>query len=211
MDNEKRIPEESESVSFWICQIRDGEIIATEKIWGRYFQSLTAFASSRIKEFASPDTDGEEIAVSALNDLFQGLQRGQFPDLMNRDDFWRLLTCITRRRIADHFDFHLRPKRDVRRNESLDRAKVEAQQNLNFDRIADNPAWQAEFADTCQMLFSALDNPQLREIACLILDGFKQEEIAAQLGVVPRTIARKVALIKSIWQNLLKELNIFEN
>jgi len=211
MGSDKRISEESESVSFWIGQIRDGESVATEKIWRRYFQSLADFASFRMKEFTSPVADGEEIAVSAFNDVFQGLQRGRFPNLMNRDDFWKLLICITRRRIADHVEFHLRPKRDIRRNESFDKGKVDAQRNLNFDRIADNPAWQAEFADTCQMLFSALDNHQLREIACLILDGFKQDEIAAKLRVVPRTIERKVALIRSIWQTLLEELKIIES
>ena len=57
-------------------------------------------------------------------------------------------------------------------------------------------------AEECERLLGALTQGDLREVAVWKMEGYSNEEIAAKLGCVPRTIERKVALIRTLWEGL---------
>jgi DNA-directed RNA polymerase specialized sigma24 family protein len=61
------------------------------------------------------------------------------------------------------------------------------------------PAFAAQAAEEFERLLALLDDDELRSIACCKLEGFNTEEIAERLGYVPRTIERKLRLIRKIW------------
>jgi DNA-binding NarL/FixJ family response regulator len=65
-----------------------------------------------------------------------------------------------------------------------------------------DPATAAEATDQIQHLLSLLDTTQLR-IVRWKLDGLSNSAIAAELGVVERTIERKTELIRSLWEQTL--------
>ena len=56
-------------------------------------------------------SDEEDAALSAFDSLCAGLARGQFPQLADRDDLWRLLVVITTRKVQAQARRRLRQKR----------------------------------------------------------------------------------------------------
>jgi DNA-directed RNA polymerase specialized sigma24 family protein len=61
------------------------------------------------------------------------------------------------------------------------------------------PAFAAQVADECRPLLEQLGDPQLRAVALWKLEGYTNEEIAAQLGCGLRTVERKLDRIRSLW------------
>lgn len=51
--------------------------------------------SARVDRVYSP----EDAAASAFNSLWQRVQRGEYPDLNDRDSLWRMLLIITTRKL----------------------------------------------------------------------------------------------------------------
>ena len=56
-----------------------------------------------------------------------------------------------------------------------------------------------QLAEECQRLLDALDSPELAQVALWKMEGDANEEIAAKLGCVPRTVERRLRLIRSVW------------
>ena len=62
-----------------------------------------------------------------------------------------------------------------------------------------DPEVVARVGEECQRLLGLLTDPTLRLIAVRKLEGFTNEEIAAELGVVCRSVERKLNLIRQRW------------
>ena len=60
------------------------------------------------------------------------------------------------------------------------------------------PEFAAELAENCERLLELLANADLRRIALLKLEGFTALEIAEQMNCAPRTVERKLRLIRSL-------------
>ena len=62
------------------------------------------------------------------------------------------------------------------------------------------PEDAAQFAEDYERLLARLGDETLRTIALSKLEGHTNEEIAAELGTSPRTVDRKLNLIRKIWE-----------
>ena len=60
-----------------------------------------------------------------------------------------------------------------------------------------------EAAEECRHLLGLLGDPELESVALLRMEGYTVEEIAERLGYVPRTIKRKLRLIRGVWEQEL--------
>ena len=49
----------------------------------------------------------------------------------------------------------------------------------------------------------ALPSEELREVAQLKFEGYTRDEIGERLTIAKRTVGRRLALIREIWQDLL--------
>ncbi len=54
-------------------------------------------------------------------------------------------------------------------------------------------------AEECCRLHDRLGEAELRSIALWKLEGYTNEEIAQKLDCVPRTVERKLARIRNLW------------
>ena len=61
------------------------------------------------------------------------------------------------------------------------------------------PAFAAQVAEECQRLLDSLGDADLRTIAVWKMEGYTTEEIAARLRRAPRTVERKLDLIRRRW------------
>ncbi|MBX7103325.1 MAG: hypothetical protein K1X57_04550 [Gemmataceae bacterium] len=181
------------TVSDWIGGARAGDDESVRRLWERYFHRLAGLARKQLEDLPRLPADGEDVALSAFHSLCRGMENGRFGDLTDRDGLWRLLVTITSNKAR-------RLKRDeCRLKRGGGRATPELAALDQLPHCDPTPADAAEVADECRRLLTLLDSDELRSIALARLDGSTVEEIAAQLKKTPRTIERKLRLIRAAW------------
>jgi RNA polymerase sigma factor (sigma-70 family) len=187
------VPMESpEPITHWLRLAQSGDSGAAQPLWEHFFRRLVALARKRLDGAAGGAANEEDVALSVLNSFFRGAREGAYPDLNDRADLWRLLVFKTVRRAIDELRRERAQKRPGCRARASD---AELQQVIGREPT---PALSAEFADGCRQLLDQLP-PDLRQIAGWRLEGHTVQEIAEKLGVVSRTVIRRLGVIRDIW------------
>jgi DNA-directed RNA polymerase specialized sigma24 family protein len=192
------------TVTHWIGRLKAGEGAAAALLWERYFDDLVRLA--RLKLGGSPRVaaDEEDVALSAFKSLCLRAAQGQFPDLNDRDDLWRLLVTITVRKALNQGKHQRRAKRGAGRvlaesDWAGGRLAVD-EAGLEWLAGAESPPEIAVMLDEeYRRLFGILGDETLRRIARLRMEGYSGAEIADQLGCNRRTVTRKLELIRLRW------------
>ncbi len=183
------------SVSGWIAQLQEGDADAAQRLWERYFPRLVGLARKKLQGSARRAADEEDVALSAFHSFCTSAERGRFPKLGDRDGLWRLLVTITARKAAHLLRDEHRLKRSGKTPPGGDEGEL--------DQIVGReptPEFAAQVAEEFQRLLDGLDDEELEKVALRKMEGFSIEEIAAQLGYAPRSIKRKLQLIRSLWE-----------
>jgi DNA-directed RNA polymerase specialized sigma24 family protein len=192
---------DDQSVSLWLDGLRSGDETDIQRIWNRYFQRLVALARTRLPARTRREFDEEDVALSAFHSFCERAERGQFPQLADRDDLWRLLSTIIARKVIASARHRGRQKRGGNRvlgESAWDTGDGDGGLASILDK-GPTPADAAQFAEDCERLFARLKNPMLATIASRKLEGYSSEEIGAELGVSARTVDRKLQLIRALW------------
>jgi DNA-directed RNA polymerase specialized sigma24 family protein len=182
------------SVSGWLNQLQAGDASAAQQLWHRYFRSMVGLARARLGA-AGIRSEEEDVALSAFASFCQAAERQRFPQLANRDDLWRLLVTLTARKV-----WHRR-----RLDQSQKRGGGVANSpdfEVELDAIVGReptPEFAAEVADELQSRLAGLKKDDLIAIALRKLEGYGNDEIAAQLGCARSTIERRLRLIRMHW------------
>jgi ECF sigma factor len=89
------------SVTIWIGDLKDDGDSAAQHLMNRYWEKLATLARqylrSRFPQGGARD-EGDAL-INAFDTLFRRARENRFPNLANRDDLWRLLVVITKRKI----------------------------------------------------------------------------------------------------------------
>jgi DNA-directed RNA polymerase specialized sigma24 family protein len=193
------------SVTQWIAELRTGDAdTAHQEIWERYFRRLAALAAMKLGSAPRAAEDEEDVALSALRSFFSGVAGGRFPHLEDRDNLWSLLARITACKAINQRNRQLALKRGggaVLSSDALDAGDESSRQGGLAGLVDDEltPDFVVAINEQCHLLMNSLPNDQFRRIARLKLEGYTNAEIAADLGVVERTVERKLELIREIW------------
>jgi DNA-directed RNA polymerase specialized sigma24 family protein len=178
---------EDGSITAWVNRLAAGDAEAAGPLWDRYFRRMVSLAAGRLP---GRTADAEDVALSAFFQFCRAAADQRFAQLASRDDLWHLLVVLTARKAMD-WRKHLHAKKRGGPTQGLP------------DEVAgpaNDPALAAVVADEIRTLFERLDGDDLREIAQLKLDGYTNEEIATKLGCTVRTVCRRLALIRDIWE-----------
>jgi DNA-directed RNA polymerase specialized sigma24 family protein len=169
-------------------------------LWERYFAQLVRLARSKLRG-AMRGSDEEDVALSAVDSFCRRAETGHFPLLADRDGLWRVLVTITARKAAHHLRDAGRHKRG---GGAVRMSDAEADAVL-ADLLSREPSpeFAAEVADGFQHLLGRLQDRELETVALLRMEGFTVGEVAERLGCAPRSVKRKLALIRTIWENEL--------
>jgi DNA-directed RNA polymerase specialized sigma24 family protein len=193
------------SVTHWIGQLRAGDPVAAQHLWESYFRRLVGLARSKLQGLPRRAADEEDVALSAFATFCRGVERGRFPQLADRDDLWRLLVTITARK-ALHLarDEHSQKRgggalHDEAALGDRDGSAAEDAALEQFLGREPTPAFAAQVAEEFQRLLGSLGDAELRTIAVWKMEGYTTEEMAAKLRRAPRTVERKLDLIRRRW------------
>jgi DNA-directed RNA polymerase specialized sigma24 family protein len=193
----------AESVSQWIDRLKDGDRGAAQRLWEHYFERLVRLARDRLKGTPRRAADEEDVALSAFNSFYLRAEAGRFPRLLDRDDLWRLLVTLTERKAVRLMRHEHRQKRGggaVQDETALgDGSSVSGSGMDNVPGREPTPEFAAQVAEECRRLLDRLDTDELRTIAVWKMEGDTTEEIADRLGRAPRTVERKLRMIRSLW------------
>jgi DNA-directed RNA polymerase specialized sigma24 family protein len=181
-------------VTVWLDRLQAGDPAAAQPLFDRYFARLVGLARARLRDAPRRAADEEDVALSAFDSFCRNAEGGRFPDLTDRDSLWRLLATFTIRKAAHH-------ARDAARQRRGGRVVVGGESGVLAELVGREPApdLAAEVAEECDRLLAALGDPDLRRVALLRMDGHSVDEVAAAVGCAPRSVKRKLRLIRSIW------------
>ncbi len=187
------------SVTRLIGMLKQGDRVASQQLWEAYFGRLVGLARARLKNTVLRVADEEDVALSAFDSFIRRAERGQFPQLEDRDDLWQLLFVLTVRKAINLVHYQGRKSRGGGRVQSLE--DLEA---LGADQILGtepSPELAAQMTEECQRLLARLGDETLRAVALWKMEGYTNIEIAAKLGCVEQTVERKLRAVRQVWSN----------
>jgi DNA-directed RNA polymerase specialized sigma24 family protein len=193
------------SVTHWIAQLRAGNQAAAQHLWEGYFRRLVGLARGKLESLPRRAADEEDVALSAFASFCHGVECGRFPQLADRDDLWHLLVTITARKalhLARGERCQKRGGGSVRDEAALGDRNGSAAEDAAIEQMLGSeptPAFAAQVAEECHRLLDSLRDADLRTIAVWKMEGYTTEEMAAKLGRAPRTVERKLDLIRKRW------------
>ena len=189
----------NESVTQWIELVKEGDADSAEQLWQRYFQKVCAFARKKLPNYTKREFDEEDVALSAIDTLYRGIQRGQYPRLNDRNNLWSLLVVITARKVS-----HKLRDRSVKKRGG-EFAIISSMDQSNFDVVKTiignepTPDFAIEVSEEADRLLSMLPQDSTLKVAQLKMAGYTNQEIANELECGLRTVERKLMLIRRIW------------
>lgn len=181
------------SITCCIGQLKQGDQEAARVLWQRYFYQVVGLARKKLGGVPRRAADEEDVAVSAMGSFFRGAKEGQFSRLEDRDDLWCLLGAITAHKAIDLAHHEGAQKRGC--------GGVEPRPDL--DQVIGpglTPELAAQVAEEFQRRLDRLSTDELRAVALWSMDGYTNDEIAAKLNCVRRTVERKLERIRAEWQ-----------
>jgi RNA polymerase sigma factor (sigma-70 family) len=193
------------SVTHWLRLLQEGDRAAAQRLWERYFERLVRLARKRLQDLPRRAADEEDVAQSAFASFFKGAEQGRFPQLDNRDDLWQVLVMITARKAIDLVHHEHRQKRgggNVSGESALMGPETSPTDVQGFEQVVGTeptPEFAAQVAEEFQRLLGGLGDDTLRSVALRKMEGFTNEEIAAELGCGLSTVERKLRVIRSLW------------
>jgi RNA polymerase sigma-70 factor (ECF subfamily) len=177
----------------WLGRVLEGSPGFERELVDRYTTRLVALAGCQLPERIRRRVDPEDVVQSVYRSFFRRLKDGQFA-FDDSQDLWRLLAAMTFRKACNARKFHLRDRRDARRDFSLTPPKG-----------TDAPAWEEALAtpqeEDIGLLYECLeklleDLPEnYRTIVVRRLEGDSIDEIAKQVQRSRRTVLRVLAHI----------------
>ncbi len=189
-------------VAEWVRRLKQNDSEAALQLWQRYSKRMLSLGRKRLRTSRPAAFDEEDIALSAFNTFCSAVKEGKHIQSQEHDDLWPLLATITNRKANDR----LKSERAAKRSSPLELVDPKSRQlkdDSRLSRIPDpemGPDVRVLVAEQCRRLLESLQDPELEQIVVMKLDGYTNDEVAAQLGRTRRTIQRMLSLIREKWQ-----------
>jgi DNA-directed RNA polymerase specialized sigma24 family protein len=193
------------SITDCINKLKAGDPIAAQRLWERYFERLVRLARKHLQRRRPRAADEEDVALSAFDSFCRGAEAGRFPRLDDRDNLWRLLVVLTARKASHLLRAEGRQRRGGKamplpeRTASGD-AQAEVEQFLSREP---GPEFAALVAEEYQRRLAKLGDLTLQTLVSWKMEGYTNEEIARKLQCTPRSVYRKLCIIRGLWETEL--------
>jgi DNA-directed RNA polymerase specialized sigma24 family protein len=190
-------------VMVWLAQLKGGDPEAAQRLWEAYYGRMVALARLKLEGAPRRIADEEDVALSAFRSFWRGAREGRFPQVHDCANLWPLLMALTTHKAVDLLRHQRRVKRGGRGVHGSATAGLEPPApEADCSRVVGrepSPESALQVAEECQRLLDRLSDSILRVIAVWKMEGYTTEEIATKLGCVPRTVERKLQVIRKLW------------
>ena len=194
---------ESHSVTKYLSGLRNGDKVATQEIFERYYQRLMTLARKKLIGAQCKRADEEDVVMVALAQFFDQVKEpNRFPQLNDRHDLWQVLAMMIDRRAKDQIKTDNAQKRRAdRQTESVLNRDANRSVNAGIETLPgpDPTPEDAEIWLAClQELLVEYDEKE-RQAILLKVQGYTHEEIADRLKTSKRTVQRLFEDIRKKW------------
>lgn len=199
-----RVPGEEGSVTRILGEFKEGDPMAIDALWQRYFARLVALARRRLQhQRRLVAADEEDAALSAFKSFHRRARRGDYPRLDDRDDLWVHLVTLTRQKVVDLRRREGAAKRGGGRVVRESEIAAECNDPLGLAALVGrepDPEFAATMTEECRRLLDRLGDDTLRQIALLKMGLYSHQEIADRFGRSIAWVNRKLDLIRTLWE-----------
>lgn len=193
------------SITECIDKLKAGDRVAAQQLWARYFRRLVGLARKHLQKRRLRAADEEDVALSAFASFCRGAEAGRFPQLGDRDNFWRLLVVLTARKASRHRRDEGRQKRGGN-SAPLSEQGPSSDAESTLEQLLSRepgPEFAAQVAEEYQRILSKLGDLTLQSVVAWKMEGYTNEEIARKLDCTPRSVYRKLSIIRGLWEQEL--------
>jgi RNA polymerase sigma factor (sigma-70 family) len=190
------------SITACLDKLRAGDRAAAQQLWECYFQRLVRLARKHLQRKRPRGADEEDVALSAFDSFCRGAEAGRFPRLDDRGNLWQLLVVITARKASHLLRDEGRQKRGGKVLPPLEQtAFMDADAYLE-QLLSREPAPElaAQLAEEYRRILDKLGDRTLQAVVCWKMEGCTNEEIARKLDCTPRSVYRKLCIIRDLWE-----------
>ena len=187
----------SDSVTRWLAGVKLGDEAAAARIVERYSHELLALANQRLPRSRRRSFDADDVVQSAFASMFRRAKEGAFAELQDRDNLWRLLVTMVRRKTFNA----VRGETAQRRGGGRVAGESGFDANSLVDPAQDQPTPElaAVMHESLAILLERLSDEELQQIALLKLEQYTDDEVAQRIGRSRATVERRLRLIRSVW------------
>jgi RNA polymerase sigma-70 factor (ECF subfamily) len=173
--------------------LRAGDENAARQIFTAYVNRLLPLARARISQRLARRVDPEDIVQSAFRTFFSRVKAGHFT-FDEHDDLGKILVSITIHKALRQAAFHRAAKRDPGQEEGGGDAQLGLEE---LATLQPSPQAAVAFLDQLDHLLRRL-RPKDRTILEMRLQGYRNEEIARELGTSDRHVRRALEHIRAV-------------
>lgn len=206
LTTENSEPDPSHSVTFWFHQLSLGDQNAAGELWKRFGPALERLSRERFGFAFNAVAGGDDLVQSVFFTLWSGAKAGAFDGVSNRDELWWLLIHLARTKALNLARRNRTQRRGGHVNQLGQAAANSHEHDESIDHVPDNrespPELIVSLRDQLDQALTLLPDDDFRRIALLKLEGHTNEEIADRIGVVKRTIIRKLNLVREKWSTI---------
>jgi RNA polymerase sigma factor (sigma-70 family) len=212
----------SDSITEWAAKLPAGNVPrgqdkatwraerdeAFQRLYERFHRRVLGLVRRILSESIRRRVDEEDVAQSAFDGFVRGQERATSP-LANREDVWRVLATIARRRAINLQRYHGQARRDLSREEFVCSGSSADSSNLD-GRLEDAraraspPDTNLIANETIAWLIEALGHTA-GAVAVLRAEGYTVAEIAAELHLSKRSIDLKLQIIRDELAKVMAE------
>jgi RNA polymerase sigma factor (sigma-70 family) len=204
-------PSNNESFEELLDAMQNGKDDAFTAFFNKHYDQLVQFAKTKLGSFPLRTFDEHDVAQSAMKSLFKSLRENRY-EAQNSIELWQILITIAKNKLLDRRRRQQAQKRGSGnvRGESIwaqagEDSGLYEQQDTRQNMTPDA---QVELLETTDLLFQRLEDDKTREVARLLLAGYRINDIAEELNCVRRTVERKIVHIREIWSEVLNNKEI---
>ena len=199
------------TVTSWLDKVRDGDSTAASRLWGYFAPTIMRNLVPKCRNLKI--CDEEDIAITAFYQLIAALESNEDDQITDRQEFWRLLRTITKRKVCDWHrydnakcrggDYAIFPIEGHSEEQVAKPSEKSALAEPSKGEVSvDSP--DPVLTERFKLLVSRMDRPEFETIVELKLQGKNNSEIASRLGLSRRTTQYLISEIKQTWLNTFK-------
>jgi RNA polymerase sigma-70 factor (ECF subfamily) len=174
--------------------LRAGDDNAARQVFNAFVNRLLELARWRLNDRLARRVDPEDIVQSVFRTFFSRVKAGHFV-IDDLDDLGKILTSITVRKTLRQAAFHRAAKRDTRLES--DARDPSGTGLMHLQALEPTPEAAASFADLLEHFLARLRH-QDRRILEMRLQGYRNEEIAREIGSSDRHVRRALGHIRAV-------------
>jgi RNA polymerase sigma-70 factor (ECF subfamily) len=174
--------------------LRAGDEKAAREVFAAYANRLLQLARARLSQRLARRVDPEDIVQSVFRTFFSRAKAGHFT-VEEHDDLAKILISITVRKTLRQVAFQKAAKRDFGLEQDPGDSGVA--DNPELSTLEPSPEATVAFVDQLDHLLARL-RPGDRTILEMRLQGYRNEEIAREMGISDRHVRRVLKHIRAI-------------